>query len=94
MSRPTRIPQTEATGPEWTWLTAAPGHNPFLGFFDGGTVTTWDRLQGLWDLHEGEIRQGWGEKTPPPLPFGHPAVNGGQVGCPVIRSRREWGGAA
>lgn len=79
------------TGEEWAWLTAAPDMNPFLGYSDTRRLTSWERLQHFWDARESEIRQAWGD-TPPPLPYGHPALHGGRVGCPVAWSRRERSG--
>lgn len=76
------------TKEEWAWLTAAPDLNPFIGFSDTRRITSWSRLQAFWDAREGEIRKLWGDRTPA-LPYGHPATNGGQVGCPLVWRRRE-----
>lgn len=73
MRRPVREQGAGATDAEWRWLTAAPGHNGFIGF--GATrLTTPGRLARLWAEHADEIRKQWGAEVPA-LPFGHPAAD-------------------
>lgn len=64
---PRRRDSIEPTEREWSWLAAAPGHNPFIGF--GSTMP---RMLKMWGVHGAEIRELWGD-SPPDLPFGHPA---------------------
>ena len=61
------------TGPseeEWAWLTAAPGHNPWLGFWSDPDPTR-VRLESFWEEHGRSIRASW-DANPPQLPYGHP----------------------
>ncbi len=68
-----RIP-SGATAVEWAWLTAAPGHNRFLGF-GTGQLTSVERLRELWKEHEKDIRAAWRSHPPAQLPHGHPAAD-------------------
>jgi hypothetical protein len=78
-ARQRRMDNAPPTDREWLWLTAAPGHNRFLGFPGGRTAP--GRLPKLWREHETEIRALWKKAPPSCVPYGHPAESE-FPGCP------------
>jgi hypothetical protein len=67
--RARRAERGAVTDAEWGWLTAAPGHNGFMGFRRPALA----RLEALWAEHGPEVRRLWRDNPPPALPYGHPA---------------------
>lgn len=80
MLRARRSRRGDVSPEEWAWLTAAPGSDPWIGWVKHARNAAvprarraYDRLVGLWAVHEAEIRAMWRKKPPEELPAGHPA---------------------